>query len=128
MFLVLRMSGFVILLLLTTLTGWAALCPDPNTSSLKWGIVPPPWSIDPFSETQPQGEVDAQFRRANILVIAGRGRGMVCNYQNSAGYYSIWWFVNVKIPARIDYHWIESLAGFECTQSIEACLFHTSEG
>lgn len=98
-------------------------CPDPNNSSLKWGIVPAPWEINPFSANKPQGEEGTQFARANIL-IAGYGRGVVCAYHNSFGYYSIWWPVNVKIPAPIDYNWRNTLGGFECTDSLEACVFY----
>ena len=113
------------ILLLMTSNVWATVCPDPNNSSLQWGVVPAPWVVDPFSDNRPQGEVDARFIRANILV-AGLGRGVVCNYRNSVGYYSIWWEVGVKIPARTDYYWIESLAGFECSHSINACIFYTA--
>lgn len=101
----------------------AAICPDPNNSSLKWGEVPPPWAVNPFSENSPQGEIGTRFSRANILV-AGFGRGVVCTYQSSAGYYSIWWQVNVKVPARIENYWRDTLGGFECNESLEACVFY----
>lgn len=100
-------------LMLSILQIHAATCPDPNTSSLQWGEIPPPWEINPFSDNRPQGEKNTRFIRANILV-AGFGRGVLCSYHNSAGYYSIWWQVNVKMPARIDNNWRDSLAGYEC--------------
>lgn len=102
----------------------AAICPDPNNSSLSWGEVPKPWVVNPFSEQTPQGEVGARFKRANILVAGVIGRGVVCAYQNSLGVYSIWWPVNVKVPARVDYLWRDTLGGFECTDSLETCVFY----
>ena len=104
----------------------ATTCPDPQTSSLQWGKVPAPWLVDPFSEHAPQGEKGAQFVRANILV-AGWGRGVVCNYRNSIGFYSIWWPIGVSIPTRADYDWRINLLGFECTTSLESCVFHTAD-
>lgn len=100
----------------------AAICPDPNTSSLQWGEPPTPWVANPMSTNPPQGEANTQFVRANILV-AGLGQGVVCTYQNSIGYYSIWWKVLVKIPSRNDYRWIDDRSGFVCTQSLENCDF-----
>ena len=105
----------------------AATCPNPETSSLQWGQIPAPWLENPFSINPPQGEKNTRFVRANIMV-AGIGRGIVCNYKNSIGYYSIWWPVSVKIPARVDYHWIESNMGYSCYESPEACVFYTAEG
>lgn len=105
----------------------AAICPNPATSSLQWGKIPPPWIANPFSDLDPQGDKNTRFIRANIMV-AGIGRGIICNYKNSIGYYSIWWPVSVKIPARVDYHWIESNMGYACYVSPEVCVFYTSEG
>lgn len=105
----------------------AATCPDPATSSLQWGQIPPPWLADPFSANDPQGDKSTRFIRANIMV-AGIGRGIICNYKNSVGYYSIWWPISVKIPTRVDYNWIESYMGYACYVSSEACVFYTSEG
>lgn len=113
--------------LLFSLTAFAATCPDPTTSSLKWGEIPSPWLADPFSDHNPQGDKNTRFIRANIMV-AGVGRGIICNYKNSIGNYSIWWPVNVKIPARVNYNWIESNMGYACYVSPEACVFYTSEG
>jgi len=104
-----------------------AVCPDPNTSALQWGIVLPPWHLDPFSENAPQGEPGTVFVRAYILV-AGIGRGVVCTYRNSLGPYSIGWLVGVKIPPNTDMYWRNNLAGFDCTESIETCVFYTAEG
>lgn len=116
---------FTLLGLMFNVQSQSAVCPDPNTSALQWGIVPPPWSIDPFSENQPQAEPGTQFVRAFILV-AGIGRGVVCTYRNSLGPYSIFWLVGVKIPPFTDVYWRNNLAGFECTESVEACVFYTA--
>lgn len=97
-------------------------CPDPETSSLKWGVPPPPWIVNPFSANRPQGEANTKFVRANIMV-AGMGRGVVCTYKNSVGFYSIWWPVRVKVPARVDYNWIDTYGGFVCTESLADCQF-----
>ena len=106
--------------------GHAAICPDPNTGSLSWGEIPAPWEANPFSANTPQGEVNTKFVRANIMV-AGIGRGVVCTYHNSLGEYSIWWDTLVKIPARIDYNWIDALGGYVCAKSLEICEFSTPE-
>jgi len=112
--------------LLFSITTQAATCPDPATSSLQWGKIPPPWLANPFSPHEPQGDKNTRFIRANIMV-AGIGRGIICNYKNSIGNYSIWWPVSVKIPARVDYNWIEGNMGYACYVSPEACVFYTSE-
>ncbi|WP_133127143.1 DUF3757 domain-containing protein [Legionella nagasakiensis] len=113
---------------LTATLSYAAVCPNPQTSSLRWGEIPSPWTVNPFSPHTPQGEEGTRFVRANILV-AGIGRGVVCTYRNSLGDYSIWWQVGVKIPAMVDYRWRRSLNnGFECTDSIDVCEFYTAEG
>ena len=103
----------------------ATNCPDPDTTSLQWGVPPPPWEVNPYSAHSPQGEENTRFVRANILV-AGYGRGVVCTYQNSIGEYSIWWQVLTKIPARVDYNWIDTLGGFVCTQGLTQCGFYTA--
>ncbi|MGC1183277.1 DUF3757 domain-containing protein [Legionella sp.] len=100
---------------------YATHCPDAQTTSLQWGEVPSPWIVSPYS-SQPQGDDNTRFIRANILV-AGYGRGVTCTYQNSAGIYTIWWSVLTKIPSRMDYHWIDTLGGFVCTQGVEECQF-----
>ena len=105
---------------------YSSTCPNPATSSLQWGAIPSPWQLDPFSDHTPQGDKNTRFVRANILV-AGIGQGVVCNYQNSIGYYSIWWPVSVKIPARVDYDWLESMMGYACTISPEECVFYTPQ-
>ncbi|KTD24368.1 Uncharacterised protein [Legionella lansingensis] len=97
-------------------------CPDPNTTSLKWGVIPEPWVLNPYSAHRPQGDKNTRFVRSNI-VVAGTGRGVVCSYENSVGIYSIWWPVPVKIPARTDYNWIEIYGGYVCTQSLSDCQF-----
>ncbi|KTD14799.1 hypothetical protein Lgra_0502 [Legionella gratiana] len=98
-------------------------CPDPMTSSLKWGIPPDPWVVNPVSPRRPQGDENTHFVRANILV-AGYGRGVVCTYKNSVGDYSIWWPTLTKIPSRLDYNWIKTLGGFVCAQGLEQCQFY----
>ena len=98
------------------------MCPDPETSSLKWGVPPKPWLVNPYSSHAPQSEENTQFVRANIL-IAGIGRGVVCTYRNSVGLYSIWWPVRIKSPARGDYNWIDTYGGFVCTESLAICQF-----
>jgi hypothetical protein len=101
---------------------YAYECPNPETTSLKWGVPPEPWIVNPFSAHAPQGEANTRFVRANILV-AGYGQGVVCTYHISIGDYSIWWPVLTKIPARTDNHWIDTLGGFVCTQEREHCIF-----
>jgi len=100
----------------------ATNCPDPETTSLKWGVPPPPWVENPFSPNHPQGEDNTRFVRANILV-AGYGQGVMCTYHYSRGEYSIWWQVLTKIPAPSDYRWIDTLGGFVCTQGRSLCQF-----
>ncbi|ARB90811.1 DUF3757 domain-containing protein [Legionella longbeachae] len=104
-------------------TAHSTICPDPKTTSLQWGVPPEPWVVNPVSPHRPQGDVNTSFVRANILV-AGYGRGVVCTYRNSIGEYSIWWPTLTKIPSRLDYHWIETLAGFVCFQGLEQCQFY----
>lgn len=110
---------------LICVTSHAAIvpCPDPQTSSLKWGEIPSPWTISPFSPHPAQADAKTRFVKANILVAGIGGRGAVCTYQNSVGLFSIWWPSIVKVPAREDYNWIDTYGGFVCTQSLESCLF-----
>lgn len=103
---------------------YANHCPDPQTTSLQWGVPPDPWVENPYSANSPQGEEHTEFVRANILV-AGYGQGVTCTYRNSAGEYSIWWQVLTKMPARTDYNWIDTLGGFVCTQGLAECEFYT---
>lgn len=117
-------SGLI--LILWECTGYASNCPNPQTSSLKWGIPPPPWEVNPFSSNAPQADESTRFRRANILV-AGYGQGVLCTYKASFGDYSIWWQVLTKIPTRVDYYWIDTLGGFVCTQGILPCTFFVAE-
>lgn len=106
--------------------GYAAVCPDPDSSSLAWGEIPAPWQANPFSANTPQGEANTKFVRANIMV-AGLGRGVVCTYHNSLSEYSIWWDTLVKRPARTDYNWIDALGGYVCAKSLAICQFSTPE-
>lgn len=104
---------------------YATQCPDPQTTSLKWGVPPPPWEVNPFSPNPPQGDEHTRFVRANILV-AGYGQGVLCTYRTSVGDYSIWWQVRTKIPAPVDYRWIATLGGFVCSVGLETCEFYVS--
>nr|WP_164493056.1 DUF3757 domain-containing protein [Legionella micdadei] len=101
-------------------------CPDPKSTSLKWGQPPKPWEVNPYSPNRPQIDENTKFVRANILV-AGMGQGVACTYQTSTGLYSIWWQVRVMIPAREDYNWIYSLGGFVCAGSLKDCQFSIAE-
>lgn len=101
-------------------------CPDPLSTSLRWGEIPTPWIANPFSSNRVQGGVNTQFSRANIL-IAGYGRGVVCEYKFPLGSYSIWWPVLVKIPSRMDYNWIETYMSLVCSQSILSCQFTVAQ-
>lgn len=103
--------------------GFSLNCPDPETTSLKWGVPPEPWEVNPFSAHQPQGEDNTQFVKANILV-AGYGQGVMCTYHISVGDYSIWWQVRTKIPARSDYSWIETPGGYVCNEGLNGCHFY----
>ncbi|TAL61512.1 MAG: DUF3757 domain-containing protein [Legionella sp.] len=100
----------------------ATQCPDPETTSLKWGVPPAPWVVNPYSANSPQADEQTSFVRANILV-AGYGRGVVCTYKNTLGEYSIWWEVLTKVPARTESQWIENFGGFVCVQWLESCEF-----
>ena len=103
---------------------YAAICPDPYTSPLKHGDIPLPWVLNPLSEHRPQEDEDTRFVRVNLLV-ANIGRGIVCTYQNSVGYYSIFWSVGVKLPAPQENYWrAMALGGFVCDQSISECVFY----
>lgn len=105
---------------------YGATCPDPQNSSLKWGIPPEPWVVNPYSAHEPQGDDNTRFVRANILVVGGYGKGVVCTYRMSIGDYSVWWPVLTKIPARTDYSWIDAPGGFVCTQGLSWCYFETA--
>ena len=98
-------------------------CPDPENTSLRWGVPPSPWVANPLSPNRPQGEDGTHFMRANILVVGPYGRGVVCTYHISIGDYSIWWPAMTKIPAPSDYRWIAVPGGFACSQGISECSF-----
>ena len=122
-----RNNSFFLLMILafSCQVNYAAICPDPDTTSLQWGVPPEPWQANPFSAHDPQGEEHTRFVRANILV-AGYGQGVVCTYRISIGDYSIWWPVLTKVPARSDYSWIDAPGGFVCTQGLTLCHFETA--
>ena len=115
---------FIIGLLLAqgAVVSHATICPDPETTSLRWGVPPEPWRENPFSSHPPQGEANTRFVRANILV-AGYGQGVLCTYENSLNEYSIWWPVRTKIPSRMDSDWIDTLGGFVCVRGLDTCQF-----
>jgi hypothetical protein len=104
---------------------YAYTCPDPHTTSLKWGIVPEPWQVNPFSAHDPQGDDATRFVRANILV-ATYGQGVLCTYRMSIGDYSIWWPILTKIPSPMDYSWIDAPGGFVCTRGVDLCRFEVA--
>ncbi len=106
--------------------GYPLHCPDPQTSSLKWGVPPEPWVVNPFSSNPVQAEENTEFVRANILV-AGYGQGVMCTYRNSLGDYSIWWQVVTLIPSRSDYHWINIVGGYVCTDGVTRCQFFVAD-
>lgn len=115
------LSGLLLFLMLHH--SFAALCPDPNQSSLAWGEAPSPWLVNPFSKNTPQGEKNTSFIAASIL-IAGIGRGVMCTYQNSLGHYSIWWPVALRSPLISDVNWRASLGGYACTNERSQCVFY----
>lgn len=110
------------ILILITFNSYASQCPDPETTSLKWGVPPAPWVVNPYSPNSPQADENTHFGRANILV-AGFGRGVVCTYKFSLGEYSIWWEVLTKIPSRSESQWIDNLGGYVCVQGLTECEF-----
>lgn len=124
-----KRTGLIIsgaFLLASSFIANSTTCPDPDTTSLKWGVPPSPWVENPFSPNKPQGEENTRFVKANILV-ARYGQGVTCTYKNSVGEYSIWWQVLTKIPARSDYSWIDTLGGYVCTQGLTACHFYGAD-
>lgn len=104
---------------------YAFSCPNPETTSLKWGVPPSPWIENPLSNHRPTAEPNTTFVKANILV-AGYGHGVVCTYASASGEYSIWWPVLTKIPASIDYRWIKTLGGYVCVQGLSDCQFEVA--
>lgn len=101
-------------------------CPDPKTSSLKWGEIPPPFEVDPFSQHSVQGDATTRFINVQILV-AGYGQGVVCTYRNSLGLYSIWWQTLVKIPSPENWYWMDTNIGYLCSNSILDCAFSVGD-
>lgn len=120
-----KKMSLISFLVLFTLQLHAAImtCPDPETSSLKWGEAPYPWSVSPWNSTRPQGEEGTKFVQANILTIEGLSPGITCGYRNSAGLYWIWWQILVKRPAAGDYNWIEAIGGYVCKGPRQVCQF-----
>lgn len=109
-------------MLLLTSSVYAAVCPHPQTSALQIGKIPPPWEKNPFSPRNPQADESTRFVRANILVAGRMGRGVTCTYENSVGFFSILWQVSVKVPYLHD-EWREVLGGYECSESLDSCIF-----
>jgi len=104
----------------------ATICPDPQTTSLRWGVPPSPWIENPFSPNRPQGDENTRFVRANILVTGYFGQGVTCTYVTPVGEYSIWWQALTKIPARPDNNWIDTTSGYVCVQGITQCQFYVA--
>lgn len=102
----------------------ASVCPDPQTTSLKWGIPPEPWQDNPYSPQRPHEDEHTRFYQANILQ-AGFGRGVVCYYETSQGRYSIWWQVRVRLPSPLETQWVADYGGFSCQLSRQDCQFTT---
>jgi hypothetical protein len=98
-------------------------CPDPNNTSLAWGEVPTPWEVSPLSQ-RPQGEEGTKFKKANVLVPNGLGRGVTCTYRNSVGNYTIIWTIPVKQPDRLETSWQRVNGGYACWDSVENCIFY----
>ena len=103
-----------------------AFCPDPQTSSLQWGKIPPPWEFDPFSAQHVQADENTRFVNAQILV-AGYGQGIVCTYRYSLGTYSIWWQKLVRLPSANQWNWMDTNIGYLCSESILGCAFSVGE-
>lgn len=125
------MKQLVTALLLVASVGHQAVaaqwCPDPDNSPLRWGTIPAPWQLNPFSENAVQAEEGTRFVRANILVTGDMGRAVTCTYRNSLGTYSIWWQTMVKVPARVDNNWIAAPGGYVCSDGVPACQFYVAE-
>ncbi len=97
-------------------------CPDPLTSSLKSGVLPPPWLENPFSPNRPQSDDNTIFLNAAIMLRSDVGRGAICNYKNTVGIFSLWYPGYVKVPAPQDYSWINTAFGFLCSGVVADCL------
>lgn len=109
------------------LNGTTAFCPDPQTTSLKWGVIPLPWKLSPFSPHTAQGDDHTRFVNAQILV-AGYGQGVVCTYHYSLGTYTIWWQTLVRIPSPpTQWNWMDTNMGYLCSTSIEGCAFSVGQ-
>ncbi len=124
-----RPKCFLSLLLLGALPSVHAsiqTCPDPLTGLLSKGEIPFPWLQNPFSHKVIKSNITTRFVSATVLV-AGLGRGVLCTYTNSLNDYSIWWPVLTKIPASVDYRWIENVGGYICSFSREECRFTVVE-
>lgn len=121
----LKLWLFCLLFSSCSILAYGMNCPDPETTSLKWGVPPSPWEVSPVSAHDPQGDDNTRFVKANILV-AGYGRGVACTYHNSVGDYTIWWQVLTKIPAPSDYSWIDTPGGFVCAQGLIQCQFYVA--
>lgn len=118
---------YALLLLCVNVMAVAMQCPDPQTSSLRYGEVPEPWQVSPFSPQNPQGEAGASFVKATILAYGALGKGVVCTYKISTGNYEIWIQAPTKIPASTDNHWIEINSGYICSEGLSACEFYISQ-
>lgn len=116
----------IILLFSQMLFATPAVCPNQHDSSLRWGVPPAPWVVNPFSENQPYVDDSTLFVRANI-VVATYGRGVICTYKTGSRYFSIWWSVLVKIPSANDNHWIDTMGGYVCADERADCTFYVAQ-
>ncbi len=103
----------------------AESCPNPQTSSLKQGVIPSPWQLSPFSNPL-QTDKTTHFVKATVLEVASYGKGIACTYANSLGDVVIWWPVPTKTPATTDNHWIRIQGGYVCLNSPEDCVFYAA--
>jgi hypothetical protein len=99
------------------------LCPDPNQSSLRYGVIPAPWEENPFSPNTPQGEQNTRFIQVKLLFLNRVGRQIVCFYKNSLGEYSIRQMVRCAPDAKPI--WIRVDEGYACRDSLQTCQFYT---
>lgn len=100
-------------------------CPDPQTTSLKWGVPPAPWVLSPLSDNNPYVDDSTVFVRANILAV-NYGLGVTCTYKTADRYFSIWWQVLVRLPIPNDIHWISNMGGYVCTDDRTDCTFYVA--
>lgn len=112
----------IVVAVFIAVSAWADICPDPQTTSLQWGVPPSPWQENPYSPNRSQGDENTHFYQANILS-TGLGLGVVCVYETSEGRYSIWWQVRVRQPSPLETQWVNDFGGYSCQLSLSDCVF-----